>query len=134
MYYIDTPTQEVSAFDYDDATGAIGNRRPAVRVPKADGSPDGSTLDADGNLWVAHWGGWRVTCYDPVSGAALRSIKLPVSLVTSCAFGGPDLATLYITSSGAHVEAAKKGAEPLAGGLFRVNPGVRGVTASAFAG
>ncbi|MEK7767648.1 MAG: SMP-30/gluconolactonase/LRE family protein, partial [bacterium] len=64
----------------------------------------------------------------------VRSIKLPVSLVTSCAFGGPALDTLYITSSGAHVPAEKKAAEPLAGGLFRVQPGVRGLPAAAFAG
>lgn len=134
MYYIDTPTQQVAAWDYDDATGAVTNRRVAVAIPPSEGSPDGSTLDAEGNLWVAMWGGSSVNCYHPTSGKLLRKLKLPVSLVTSCAFGGPGLDTLYITSSGAHVAPDKKAAEPLAGGLFKARPGVKGLPASEFGG
>ncbi len=134
MYYIDTPTQEVAAFDYDHATGDIKNRRVAVKVPKENGHPDGSTLDAEGHLWVAHWDGWNVTCYDPGTGKALRTVKLPVSRVTSCAFGGPDLATLYITSARVGLDDAALASQPLAGGLFKVSVGVRGIPAPEFLG
>lgn len=134
MYYIDTPTQEVAAFDYDYATGEIGNRRVAVKVPVENGHPDGSTLDAEGHLWVAHWDGWNVTCYDPARGVGLRTIKLPASRITSCAFGGPDLSTLYITSARVGLDEAALAAQPLAGGLFKVDAGVRGIPAPEFLG
>lgn len=134
MYYIDTPTQEVAAFDYDYATGEIGNRRVAIKVPAENGHPDGSTLDAEGHLWVAHWDGWNVTCYDPARGVGLRTIKLPVSRITSCAFGGSDLSTLYITSARVGLDEAALAAQPLAGGLFKVDAGVRGIPAPEFSG
>ncbi len=134
MYYIDTPTQEVSAFDYDDKSGGITNRRTAVKVPKELGHPDGCTLDADGNLWVAHWDGWNVTCYDPGSGRVLRTVRLPVSRVTSCAFGGADLGTLYITSARTGLSDKDLASQPQAGGLFKFVPGVRGIPAPEFAG
>lgn len=134
MYYIDTSAQEVSAFDYDDATGDVSNRRTAVKVPAANGHPDGSTLDAGGNLWVAHWDGGNVTCYDPRTGRVLRTVRVPSSRVTSCAFGGDDLAVLYITTARVGLDAAALASQPLAGGLFRADVGVKGVPAPEFAG
>jgi sugar lactone lactonase YvrE len=134
MYFIDTPTGEVAAFDYDDATGEVANRRVAVKVPPENGHPDGSTLDADGNLWVAHWDGWNVTCYDVKTGKALRTIRIPCARVTSCAFGGPDLDTMYITTARVGISAEALKEQPLAGGLFRIRPGVRGIPAPEFLG
>jgi sugar lactone lactonase YvrE len=134
MYYIDTPTQRVDAFDYDLDSGAIGNRRTAITIPVADGAPDGMTIDAEGMLWVAHWGGWRVTRWDPQTGAQLQTLKLPVSQVTSCAFGGPDLDELYITSARIGLDKTELARQPLAGALFRARLGVTGILAHTFAG
>ena len=118
MYYIDTPTFEVACFDYDEATGSIDRRRTAFKIPRSAGAPDGMTIDAEGMLWVAHWGGWQVTRWDPTTGAMIDKIKLPVSNVTSCTFGGPDLRDLYITSAREGLTSAQLEAQPLAGSLF----------------
>jgi sugar lactone lactonase YvrE len=134
MYYIDTPTREVAVFDYDDATGAISNRRVAVRFPAPHGWPDGMAIDAEGMLWIAEWDGGCVTRWDPESGKLLRRIVLPVRRVTSCAFGGPDLDELYVTTAWSRLDDAARRAQPTAGGLFRLDPGVRGTPTFAFAG
>jgi sugar lactone lactonase YvrE len=134
LYYIDTPLQRVDAFDYDDATGVIANRRTVITIPPGIGRPDGSTLDAEGMLWVAMWDGWRVTRWDPRTGRLLQTIRLPVGRVTSCAFGGPDLGTLYVTSARNGLSDAQLALQPLAGGLFKVTPGVCGVRAPAYQG
>ena len=130
MYYIDTPCGTVDAFDYVVATGAISNRRVAVAFPPGVGHPDGSTLDADGMLWVAHWGGSRVTRWNPQTGQLLATVNVPAKQVTSCAFGGPKLDRLFITTARHGVEAT----DPLAGGLFCVDVGVKGLEAFEFAG
>jgi sugar lactone lactonase YvrE len=129
MYYIDTRTRRVDAFDYDDETGNVANRRPAFAIPEDQGYPDGMTIDTEGRLWVAHWGGSQVSCNDPKTGKVLRRIALPVSQVTSCAFGGEKMDRLYITS-------ARNGKEneELAGGLFVADVGAVGVAQSGFAG
>lgn len=134
MYFIDTPTLEVWAFDYDEATGAIRNRRTAVPVPQAEGYPDGMTIDAEGMLWVAHWGGSRVCRWDPRTGRKLGEIRVPAGQVSSCVFGGPGLEDLYITTSRLGLDEAALARQPLAGGLFRARPGVRGTPTFAFAG
>lgn len=128
MYYIDTPTRQVSVFDFDLATGEIKNLRPLIAI-KERGNPDGMTIDSNGCLWVALWGGGAVACYDPKTSKLLRKIDLPASQVSSCAFGGPDLDDLYITTAG---DGAEK--EPLAGRLFRIKPGVKGLLVNSFAG
>ncbi len=134
MYYIDTPTMEVAAWDYDDATGKIENRRVAIQVPKENAYPDGSTLDADGNLWVAHWDGWSVTCYDPKTGKQIRKVEMPVQRVTSVAFGDDDLGTLYVTSASVGLKGDDLAKQPHAGGLFKFRPGVKGLAAPEYAG
>jgi len=134
MYYIDTPLRRVDAFDYDDATGAIANRRPVITIPPELGRPDGSTLDAEGMLWIAMWEGWGLTRWNPRTGALLQQVRLPVERTTSCAFGGPELDTLYVTSARDGLTEAQLAAQPLAGGLFRLRPGVRGLPAPAYAG
>jgi sugar lactone lactonase YvrE len=134
LYFIDTPLLRVDAFDYDDVTGAIANRRPAISIPPGIGRPDGSTLDAEGMLWIAMYDGWLVTRWNPRRGELLQTIRLPVAHVTSCAFGGPELDTLYITSARQNLSKEQLTAQPLAGCLFRAKPGTRGVPAFAFQG
>lgn len=126
FYYIDSPTHEVRAFDFNPDTGALTNERTAVRIPAEQGVPDGMTIDTEGHLWVAHHGGGCVACYDPRDGSLVRDIKLPAPLVTSCAFGGADLDTLYITTAREGMTEADIQKYPHSGGLFRVRTGQRG--------
>ena len=94
-------------------------------MPAATGMPDGAAVDAEGFVWIAHWGGWRVVRYEP-QGWIDRELMVPVSQPTCPAFGGPDLRTLYITS--AAIGVAEPAREPLAGGLFAIEVDVTGVT------
>ena len=133
MYYIDTVKNDVRAFDYDLDTGAIANERVTCRHD-GEGHFDGMTLDAEGMVWIAIFGGGAVKRYNPETGEHLATIELPVTCVTSCAFGGPDLDQLYITSASYRLTAAELAGQPLAGSLFRAVPGVRGVPAFEYAG
>jgi sugar lactone lactonase YvrE len=130
VYYVDTPTQRIDVFDFDADTGAMSGRRPFVRIDASDGAPDGMTIDAEGGLWVALWCGGEVRRYSP-DGKLDGRIRLPVSQVTACAFGGPDLWDLYITTSR---EGLPDGAEPAAGALFHATPGVAGLPLHLFRG
>lgn len=128
MYYIDTPTGEVVGYDYDDATGEISNKRVAVKVE--DGSPDGMTIDENDHVWVALWGGNAVGCYDPKTGKLLQKVQVPAPNVTSCAFGGKDLKTLYITTARGQMSDEQLKKYPQSGGLFSVQLNVKGVPAN----
>ena len=132
LYVNDTVRGEVHAYDFDMAEGRLSNRRVWLKLPPGDGVPDGMITDADGNLWIAHWGGACVSCHDPVTARELRRIALPTRNITSCAFGGPDLRTLFITSASSGLSAAERAAEPLAGALFAVDMDVAGVPAALF--
>jgi len=134
MYYNDTPTGTVQGFDYNDRTGEITNRRVVIKIPRGGGSPDGMTIDADGNLWVALWGSGTVGKFDPKTGELLQKVIVPAQNVSSCAFGGKDLDILYITTARAWVNDAKLKEFPLSGGLFSVKPGVKGVAAKFYKG
>lgn len=134
MYYIDSMTRKIDAFDYDLMTGAISNRRTVVSVPEGYGLPDGMTMDAEGKLWVAHWDGWCVCRWDPATGKLMQNVRLPVARPTSCAFGGPALDSLYITSVTTELDAAALAKQQGAGGIFCLKPGVRGLPAFSFAG
>ena len=124
FYYIDTPTQKVECYAYDDATGDIRFERTAVVIPREMGSPDGMTIDAEGMLWVCHWGGEGVYRWNPLTGELLGKVDVPSKNVTSCAFGGPDYMTLYITT--AYDEATKE-QYPHGGSLFVAKPEIKGV-------
>jgi sugar lactone lactonase YvrE len=126
LYYIDSPTREVVAFDFDLSTGGLGDSRVAIRFAVEDGLPDGMTIDEEGNLWIAMWGGSCVLRYDPIGGRLLERVRLPVSQVTSCTFGGQALGELYITSARIGLTEEQLKQEPLAGGLFRYKTGVKG--------
>ncbi|WPV02015.1 SMP-30/gluconolactonase/LRE family protein [Mucilaginibacter sp. cycad4] len=133
MYYIDTPTFEVVAYDYDIQTGNIANKRVAIQIPEKEGFPDGMTIDMDGMLWIAHWGGSQVARWDPDTGAKLLTVQLPVAHVTSCTFGGTHLNDLYITSARVGLSEKQLIEQPLAGSLFVVrNCGFRGMETAAF--
>lgn len=134
MYYIDTPTHRIDAFDYDAATGGISNRRPAVEIPPEDGNPDGMTIDQEGNLWVALWGGGCVRCYDPRTGKLLDQVAVPATQVTSCCFGGEDYRTLFITTARRGLTPSDLADQPYAGGIFTCRPGAAGRPEPAFAG
>lgn len=134
MYYIDTGLGRVDAFDYDLETGTISGRRTAFEVPPERGYPDGSTLDSEGMLWVALWHGGAVSRWNPATGELLQVVEVPAPNVTSCAFGGPHLDQLYITTARNGLSAQELEAYPLAGGLFRAEIGVTGLPAFGFAG
>jgi hypothetical protein len=120
MYYIDTPTFEVAAFDYDIATGGISNRRVAIRIPETDGYPDGMTTDREGCLWIAHWDGWQETRWDPHTGRKIHHIPMPAARVTSCAFGGDTGNDLYITSARTGLSEEELGRMRGAGGVWKI--------------
>jgi sugar lactone lactonase YvrE len=123
MYYIDTLEDRIDVFDFDPATGAISDRRPFA-VIDGGGHPDGMTVDAEGGVWVALWGGGRIVHYLP-DGTAVDAVEVPVAQTSSCSFGGPDLRDLYITTAWQHLPPERR--EPHAGSLFRCRPGVAGL-------
>ncbi len=120
MYYINTPTNYVFAFDYNIETGEITNQRVTLDLTHENGYADGMTIDEEGMLWIAFFSGWRVGRYDPGTGKLLQQIELPVSNVTSCTFGGEQLNDLYITTAGKGLSKEDLEKQPHAGKLFVV--------------
>ncbi len=133
FYYIDSLTQQVDAFSHDPETGRIFDRRNVVTIPESEGTPDGLTVDAEGHIWVALWGGSAVRRYSP-RGKLEAEVRFPVTQVTSCVFGGDDLADLYVTSATHGLAQLELDRQPHAGALFVVRPGVRGLPTDTFAG
>ena len=125
MYYIDTPTEKVRAFDFDLSTGSISNERVIIVMKDELARPDGMTIDENGMLWIAHWGGSCVTQWDPDTATLLSRISVPAYNVTSCAFGGEDLDILFITTASEEMPVDQVKKFPLAGSLFQVKPGDR---------
>ena len=133
LYLADSHAGCIFVYDFDLATGSIANRRVFAQVPAAAGVPDGLTVDSEGCVWVACARGWRLVRYDP-DGSAERIVQLPVSRPTSCAFGGPDLATLYITSARGGLARRALAEAPWSGSLLAIEPGVPGLPEPVFAG
>lgn len=133
MYYTDSPRQTIYAYEFDASSGEIGRRRILVHDPEEKGFPDGLTIDQEGFLWSARWGGWGLLRYDP-EGKLERKIGMPVQFPTSCTFGGPELDILYITSAWTALGESRKQEQPLAGDLFRLHTTVRGFPEPKFAG
>lgn len=133
MYFIDSGTGGVDVFDYTSDSGQIANRRRLIDVAPGDGLPDGMTIDAEGFLWVAIWGGWSVRRYAP-DGTLDLVVELPTKQITSCTFGGPGLDELYITSASDGLSERQRREQPHAGAIFHVRPGVEGLPAREFAG
>ena len=135
MYFIDSPTRGIDAFDFDVITGGISNRRTIIRTPTEEGVPDGMTVDEEGMIWVAMWGGWCICRYNPITSEKLMKIEIPAKRVTSCAFGGQNMNELYITSAAIGDNGVDSRAEePLAGSLFRVKLPFKGKPANRFKG
>ncbi len=130
MYFIDSLTRRVDVFDFDRDDGAISNRRTLIEVDSSLGFPDGMTVDANGDLWVAVWGGSRVVHYAP-DGSERGMVRFPVSQTSSCAFGGADRRDLYVTSAARGIS---EESEPEAGSLFRARPGAVGQAPNSFSG
>jgi sugar lactone lactonase YvrE len=133
MYFNDTPTRQVLAFDYDLDTGQISNTRVIIRFEKSFGFPDGMTSDTDGNLWIAMWGGARVSQWKP-DGTLLAQFGVAARNVTSCVFGGARMNELFITTALVRTDAAGLRKFPQAGGVFRMETNVTGMPTYEFGG
>lgn len=133
LYHNDSARGRVYAFDYDLERGEISNKRLFLQFGEEDGSPDGMATDAEGGLWIAHWGASKLTRHD-AQGKVLQTVDLPCSQITSCAFGGPSLRTMFITSARVGLSPQQLEREPLAGGLFALDLDIAGVPANPFRG
>jgi sugar lactone lactonase YvrE len=134
FYHIDTPSRQVTTFDYDLATGDIANARAAVTIPPELGWPDGMTSDTEGMLWVAMWGGAKITRWNPNNGQLMETIPVPVLNITSCVFGGKTLTDLYITSARKGMSVEQLAKYPLSGDLFLVKTNIQGLPTFSFGG
>lgn len=133
MYYIDTPTHQIVAYDYHAETGVITGKRVVVQIQPEMGHPDGMTADQEGMLWVALWDGWKVSRWNPKTGKLLATYDVPVKRASACCFGGSDLQDLYITT--AQEDSPQPGdSQPHAGGLFRLRTDVPGIATFMFKG
>ncbi len=132
FYYIDSPSFKIRAFDFDSDNGSISNARTVVEVPSSYGSPDGMSIDEEGMLWVAHWGGNCVRRWNPFTSKVIDEISVPAPHVTSCCFGGEALKTLYITTARSGLSQQQLQDFPLSGGLFFVDLNIKGTLINYF--
>lgn len=132
LYVADSTKRKLWAFPMA-ADGALGERRDFVDTTGEAGAPDGSAVDAEGYVWNCQWGAWRIVRFAP-DGSVDRIVTLPAEQVSSCAFGGPDLRTLYVTSARENLDDEALAAQPLAGSLFAFEPGVAGMPLPVFTG
>lgn len=126
MYLSDSIQNTVFAYDFDLEKGEIRNKRPLIVVDAKDGYPDGLTVDAEGYIWLCHWDGWKVTGHAP-DGKHVETIEVPVPRPTSCAFGGEDFSTLYITSAIMDLTPDQLAEAPQSGDLFAAHSRVPGL-------
>ncbi len=133
MYYVDSLERAIDAFDFDAQRGGLTNRRRLVAIEAEDGMPDGMAVDSAGFVWVALWGGGAIHRYGP-AGELDLVVRLPVTQVSSCTFGGPDMRDLYVTSASRGLSADDRRRQPNAGAVFRVRVDVPGVPAARFGG
>lgn len=132
MYYIDTPTANIRAFDFDEKTSTISNERIVITIPKEEGFPDGMAIDENDMLYVGLWNGNCIANYNPKTGKLIQKIKVPAHNVTSCAFGGKNLDVLYITTSSLDMTDEEKAQYPLAGSIFKIKLNTKGVQSDFF--
>lgn len=131
-YFADSTRRTIWRFPMS-ASGDLGERSVFATTQDGPGAPDGSAVDAEGYLWNAQWGAWRIVRYAP-DGSIDQIVSMPVGQPSSCAFGGPDLSTLYVTSARERLTASDLESQPLAGSLFAFEPGVRGLPLPDFSG
>ena len=132
LYYHDSPLRTISVFDCDLNKNILSERKEVVKMPEDMGNPDGNTIDADGMVWVANWGGACVSKWNPNTGEMLQKIDVPAYNVASVAFGGENLEDLYITTTSIRMPEDKVGLYPDAGKLFVCQPGCKGIKANYF--
>lgn len=132
MYYVDTGRGSVDRLELELLTGVVTGRSPVARIDPSDGLPDGLTVDAEGYLWLALWGGACVRRYRP-DGTLEHVIRLPATQVTSVTFGGDGLGELFITTAREGLSREQRTGQPLAGSIFHWRPGVAGLPASRYA-
>src|SRR5215468_10255977 len=125
MYFADSHVRTIFVYDFDLAAGTLGARR-VFATTQSPGVPDGSSVDADGCVWNAVFDAGCLIRYAP-DGKVDRTVALPVSRPTACAFGGPELATLYVTTARFRLPPEKLAREPDAGGLLALDVGARGL-------
>lgn len=133
FYLADSARRQIFAYDYDLATGTLSNKTVFARFTESDGMPDGLAVDADGYLWCAMWDGWALRRFAP-DGRLDRTVDLPVPRPTSCAFGGPDLKTLYITTARIRLSATQLAAAPLSGSILALQVAVAGAPVGEYGG
>jgi sugar lactone lactonase YvrE len=133
MYHADTPTHTIHAYDYDIETGLPRQPRVFAQWSGATDRPDGGTVDSAGNYWSAFYGGGRILQLSP-AGRTLAEIAMPAMCPTMCAFGGPDLRTLYVTSARQHRDADELARLPHSGGIFALRVDIPGLPEPYFAG
>lgn len=132
LYHTDSARRTVYAFDLDDA-GKLSRKRVWLEFGADEGYPDGMTTDTQGRIWIAHWGGARVTCRDPGDGRVLQTFVLPLPQVTNVCFGGADLRDLYVTSARRGLQGVALAQAPDSGGLFRIADVGQGLAVDAVA-
>ncbi len=135
FYFTDSPARTIYAYDFDAPSGSISNRRIFAQVSDrpGEGFPDGLAIDQEGCIWSARWGGWKIVRYRP-DGSIEREVPMPVEFPTSCAFGGPDLDEMYITSAWVEITPERRGEQPLAGDVFRLRAPAPGFPEPLFLG
>ena len=133
LYASEMSAYRINKYDYDIESGTVANRRVFVSISEDGGKPDGLTVDNQGFVWAAHWGGWRVARYDP-AGKLEREVRLPTELVTCMGFGGENLDELYITTAWYELSDPQRKDQPLAGDLFRIQTDIKGIAEPAFDG
>jgi sugar lactone lactonase YvrE len=132
MYYIDTLDYNIKAYDFETDTGNISNERIVVSVKEPGYAPDGMTIDEEGMLWVAMWGGACVNRYNPFNGNLIGKVEVPALNVTACAFGGADMKQLFITTARKGLNGEQLQQYPLSGSLFYLNTEIKGAQMNKF--
>jgi sugar lactone lactonase YvrE len=132
FYFIDTAEYVVCRYAYDVETGDISDKKVLFEIPKSYGGADGMCIDAEGMLWIAHWGGFCVRRWDPTSAEVIEIVEVNAPHVTSCCFGGKNLNTLYITTARSGLTQKQLKNSPLSGGLFTHKSKVKGIALAYF--
>lgn len=130
LYYIDSPTQVVQSYIFEEKSGEIIFEKNAIQIPNEMGSPDGMAIDEEGMLWIAHWGGFGLYRWDPCSGELKSKIEVPVPQVSSCSFAGENLDYLVITTARENLSEEEIKKYPESGITFLVKPGVKGIASN----
>jgi sugar lactone lactonase YvrE len=129
-YYIDSPTQTVKSYDFNLETGNLSSPKTVIQIPKEMGTPDGMSIDEEGMLWIAHWGGFGVYRWNPHDGKFLEKIEVPAPNVSSCTFGGQNMDQLFITTARQELSDAALEKYPDSGSVFTTKMPVKGIAAN----